>query len=176
MRLRQRIERRQQHEKELSNRRMSNEERGQQEGNVKSSSMNIDDVDARAINIATELRANDSNTRDYLRRMLQQQIDEQKATSVDRKLMQDDGIKRGLQVQGSMTGSMKGTCGIVAQLQGPEMQGIHQPKGGSLTKGNAKGGWHTAKGGKGDGKGVGRHKGGDSITETINRLLATKPK
>ena len=77
-RLRQRIERRQQHEKELSNRRMSNEERGQQEGNVKSSSMNIDDVDARAINIATELRANDSNTRDYLRRMLQQKIDEQK--------------------------------------------------------------------------------------------------
>ena len=46
----------------------------------------------------------------------------------------------------------------------------------ALQKGNANGGWHTAKGGKGDGKGVGRHKGGDSITESINRLLATKPK
>jgi hypothetical protein len=162
-RLRLRIERRQQQDNELSERRMlegkSEHKGGQEEGRP----MKVDGMEINAMRIAAELRANDNYTRDSFKLMLQRKIDEQRLKSEDREFVHDDRIKGGLQVQGVMTGSM-------------QMQGAHQPESERTTNDNAKGGWHMAKGSKGIGKGKDRQAGSESTNEAIHRLLALKLK
>ena len=160
-RLRLRVERRQQQDYELSERRMIEATLERKGGKEEDWHMKVDGKVTNAFKIADEIKAKDNHTRDTFKLMIQRKIDELRPEIEDRDTVHDDRIN--MQEQKVMTGSMR-------------MQGAHQPESEESPNDNAKGGWHSTKGSKGIGKGKVRLAGSDATNEAIYRLLALKSK